>query len=169
MQRERDFPPLDFFSVHVYGWSFNTSSWKSVVYWFRNSGVTAVLILVRHISVIADCIIILLHYLVLIVQVNVEFPPRFNVIYTVLLLPIGCRLCYFEGNVIGILVPLLCCSRTSCSFRYLQHLSAFTVVSKCQTTGPVLSPTYSVARHYDPVMAYQLLQQYFSLTKKQSF
>jgi hypothetical protein len=63
-------------------------------------------------------------------------------------------LCYFERIVIAILVPLLCC-RTLCSFRYLQHVSAFTVVSKCQTTGLVLSPTYSVTRHwqYDPVMA----------------
>ena len=107
---------------------------------------TAVLILVRHMSVIVDCIIILFLYLVLIGQVNVEFPPRFNVIYSPFAAALGAAsLCYFERNVIGILVPLLCCT-LCCSFRYLQHVSAFTVVSKCQTTGLVLSPTYSVTK-----------------------
>jgi hypothetical protein len=68
--------------------------------------VTAVLILVRHISVIVDCIIILFHYLVLIGQVNVEFASRVQCYIQFFLLPHWVQVLYVILKELSL--PFLC-------------------------------------------------------------
>jgi hypothetical protein len=65
-----------------------------------------VLISVRDISVIVDCIIISFHYLVLIGQVNVEFLPRFNVIRS-FFPPVWLWFSYLEGKWLSCVAVIL--------------------------------------------------------------
>lgn len=79
------------------------------------------LILVRDISVIVDCIIISFHYLVLVGLVNVEFLPRFNATLS-LLFPLLVLVLLSSRKVV-----FLCCSYDfdSCIWQpiHLEHVS----------------------------------------------